>query len=126
MKFLAATKGHILNITSSHGIKVYTDLSAYGSAKAGLNMLTKIWALELASIGVKVNAVAPGPTNTDILKSAGYDEETILAILDVEKKQIPLQRRGNVEDIVSVVISILDSKWTTGIIIPVDGGISIS
>jgi len=60
------------------------------------------------------------------LKSAGYDEETILAILDVEKKQIPLQRRGNVEDIVSVVISILDSKWTTGIIIPVDGGISIS
>ncbi|CAM3755433.1 SDR family NAD(P)-dependent oxidoreductase [Sphingobacterium prati] len=126
LKFLAATKGHILNITSSHGIKVYSDLSAYGSAKAGLNMLTKIWALELAPIGVKVNAIAPGPTNTDILKSAGYDEETILAIQDSEKKQIPLQRRGNVEDIVSVAVSILDSEWTTGIIIPVDGGISIS
>lgn len=126
LKFLAATKGHILNIISSHGIKGYTDLSAYGSAKAGLNMLTKIWALELAPIGIKVNAITPGPTNTDIVKSAGYDEETILAIQDSEKKQIPLQRRGNVEDIVSIVVTILDSKWATGTILPVDGGISIS
>ncbi|WP_159728044.1 SDR family NAD(P)-dependent oxidoreductase [Sphingobacterium sp. 18053] len=126
LKFLTATKGHILNITSSHGIKIYADLSAYGSAKAGLNMLTKIWALELAPLGVKVNAIAPGPTNTDILKSAGYDDETILSIQESEKRQIPLQRRGNVEDIVSVAVSILASRWTTGVILPVDGGISIS
>ncbi|MGB3063622.1 SDR family NAD(P)-dependent oxidoreductase [Sphingobacterium thalpophilum] len=126
LKFLAVTKGHILNITSSHGIKVYADLSAYGSAKAGLNMLTKIWALELAAMGIKVNAIAPGPTNTDILRSAGYDDQTILAIQESEKKQIPLQRRGDVGDIVSVAVSILDSEWTTGVILPVDGGISIS
>lgn len=80
----------------------------------------------MAPIGIKVNAITPGPTNTDILKSAGYDEETILAIQDSEKKQIPLQRRGNVEDIVSIAVTILDSKWATGTILPVDGGISIS
>src|SRR5690606_27006828 len=126
--FLAQTKGHILNITSSHGIKVYPDISAYGSAKAGLNMLTKIWALELAPLGIKVNAIAPGPTNTDILKSAGYDDETVLAIQKSEKSQIPLQRRGNVEDIVSAAMLLLnpEADWVTGTIIPVDGGISIS
>tara|TARA_R110002051_G_scaffold314666_1_gene391967 strand:- start:21303 stop:22043 length:741 start_codon:yes stop_codon:yes gene_type:complete len=128
LDFLAATKGKILNITSSHGIKVYADISAYGSAKAGLNMLTKIWALELAPLGIKVNAIAPGPTNTDILKSAGYDDETILAINESEKNQIPLQRRGNVEDIVAAAVLLLDSKseWVTGVILPIDGGISIS
>ena len=126
LDFLIPTKGHILNITSSHGIKAYADLSAYGSAKAGLNMLTKIWALELAPLGIKVNAVAPGPTNTEILKSAGYDQETVLAIKESEKRQIPLQRRGNVEDIVTVAVAILLSDWTTGVIIPVDGGVSIS
>ena len=74
---MSESKGHILNISRSHGIKVYPDISAYGSAKTGLNMLTKIWALELAPLNIKVNAIASGPTNTDILKLAGYDEDTI-------------------------------------------------
>lgn len=128
LNYLAATKGKILNITSSHGIKTYPNISAYGSAKAGLNMLTKIWALELAPLGITVNAIAPGPTNTDILKSAGFDDETVLAIQKSEKSQIPLRRRGNVEDIVSAAMLLLNSEagWVTGTIIPVDGGISIS
>ncbi|TRZ43117.1 SDR family NAD(P)-dependent oxidoreductase [Robertkochia solimangrovi] len=128
LDFLAVTKGHILNITSSHGIKAYPGISAYGSAKAGLNMLTKVWALELAPMGINVNAIAPGPTNTDILKSAGFDDETISAIKESEKKQIPLQKRGSVADIVSAAVFLLDSgsEWTTGVVLPVDGGISIS
>lgn len=127
LNFLASTKGKVLNITSSHGIKVYPEISAYGSAKAGLNMLTKIWALELAPFGITVNAIAPGPTNTDILKSAGFDDETVLAIHESEKSQIPMQRRGNVEDIVSSAMLLLnpESDWVTGVIMPVDGGISI-
>jgi len=128
LDFLTVTKGHILNITSSHGIKVYPDLSAYGSAKAGLNMLTKIWALELAPLGINVNAIAPGPTDTDILKSAGYDDQTVLAIKDSERRQIPMQRRGEVEDIVAAAAGLLDSgsNWITGVVLPVDGGISIT
>ncbi|MEH6680273.1 MAG: SDR family oxidoreductase [Sediminicola sp.] len=126
--FLEAVKGQILNITSSHGIKVYPQTSAYGSAKAGLNMLTKIWALELAPLGISVNALAPGPTDTGILKSAGYTDESIQKIHASEKAAIPLKRRGEVADIVSKAILLLDagSNWTTGVILPVDGGISIS
>lgn len=128
LDFLTLTKGQILNITSSHGIKVFPELSAYGSAKAGLNMLTKIWALELAPLGINVNAIAPGPTNTEILKSAGFDEETVLAIKESERRQIPMQRRGDVSDIVAAAAGLLDSgsNWTTGVILPVDGGISIT
>ena len=126
LDFLITTRGHILNITSSHGIKAYAELSAYGAAKAALNMLTKIWALELAPYGIKVNAIAPGPTNTEILASAGYDEATVFAIKETERRQIPLQRRGDVEDIVLVAVSVLSSEWTSGVILPVDGGISVS
>ena len=62
LPFLTKTKGQILNISSSVGIKAYAQTTAYGSAKAALNMITKIWALELAPKGIRVNAIAPGPT----------------------------------------------------------------
>ncbi|WP_418502056.1 SDR family NAD(P)-dependent oxidoreductase [Flagellimonas sp.] len=128
LDFLKRTKGQILNITSSHGIKAYAQTTAYGAAKAGLNMLTKIWALELAPFGIRVNAIAPGPTNTDILKSAGYDEELILEIHESERSGIPLKRRGEVSDIVANATLLLNSEstWTTGVVLATDGGISIS
>lgn len=128
IEFLAATKGHIINISSSHGIKVYPQISAYGAAKAGINMLTKIWALELAPQGIRVNAVAPGPTNTPVLNNAGLPLEIIQAIQESERSSIPLQRRGDVADIVAHVAMLImaDSTWVTGVILPVDGGLSVS
>lgn len=126
--FLKNTKGQIMNISSSHGIKPHALTSSYGSAKAALNMITKIWALELAPLGIRVNAVAPGPTETDILKSAGYDDAMIDKIHKSEIHSIPLKKRGSVEDVVVNITSILDSgsTWTTGVLLPTDGGISIS
>jgi NAD(P)-dependent dehydrogenase (short-subunit alcohol dehydrogenase family) len=126
--FLQKTKGQIVNISSSHGIKAFTELSAYGSAKAGLNMLTSIWALELAPLGIRVNSVAPGPTNTPVLENAGLPAEMIQAIHQNEKTSIPLQRRGNVADIVANTAMLVESgsSWVTGVIFPVDGGVSVS
>lgn len=126
LEFLSNRKGQILNISSSHGIKAYAETSAYGSAKAALNFLTKIWALELAPLGIRVNAIAPGPTDTDILNAAGFTDEIIAIIHESERKAIPLQRRGSVSDIVSIVTGILDSRssWLTGVILPIDGGLS--
>jgi len=126
--FLSQTKGQVINVTSSHGIKAFPELSAYGSAKAGLNMLTSIWALELAPKGIRVNAIAPGPTHTPVLENAGFSAEIIQAIQQSEKNTNPLQRRGNVQDIVANAALLIDSgsTWVTGIIFPVDGGISIS
>lgn len=126
--FLSATKGQIVNISSSHGIKAFAEISAYGSAKAGLNMMTKIWALELAPLGIRVNSIAPGPTNTPVLANAGLPTEIIQAIHQSEKASIPLQRRGDVEDIVANTALFIDtgSNWVTGVVLPVDGGISVS
>ena len=126
--FLSKSKGQILNISSSHGIKAYSETSAYGSAKAALNFMTRIWALELAPLGIRVNAIAPGPTETGILSSAGFSQEMISIIHESERTAIPLQRRGTVSDVVSNATAILDSgtNWLTGVILPVDGGISIS
>ncbi|SHN32943.1 SDR family NAD(P)-dependent oxidoreductase [Chitinophaga sp. CF418] len=128
LDFLTATKGHIINISSSHGIKVYPEISAYAAAKAGINMLTKTWALELAPLGIRVNAVAPGPTNTPVLANAGLPLEIIQAIHESERTSIPLQRRGDVTDIVAHVamLATADSSWVTGVILPVDGGLSVS
>lgn len=128
IRFLKETKGQIINISSSHGIKAFAELSAYGSAKAGLNMLTAIWALELAPMGIRVNSIAPGPTNTPVLEAAGLPAEMIQAIHQSEKTTIPLQRRGNVSDIVANTALLVESgsSWVTGVILPVDGGISVS
>lgn len=128
LEFLKRAKGQVLNVTSSHGIKAYPQTTAYGSAKAGLNMLTRIWALELAPLGIRVNAIAPGPTNTDILKSAGFDDQTVQQIHEYEKEEIPLKRRGEVADVVENAIALIGARstWITGVVLPADGGISIS
>jgi len=128
VKFLKEAKGQIINISSSHGIKAFAELSAYGSAKAGLNMLTSIWALELAPLGIRVNSIAPGPTNTPVLEAAGLPAEMILAIHENDKTTIPLERRGAVSDIVANTALLVESgsSWVTGVIFPVDGGISVS
>lgn len=128
LEYLIAEKGHILNVSSSHGIKAYPLCSGYGSAKAALNMLTRIWALELAPKGVRVNAIAPGPTETDILATSGFDSATIQQIHEQEKAAIPLNRRGYVEDVVAHAVLLLNSgsDWTTGVILSVDGGLAIS
>jgi NAD(P)-dependent dehydrogenase (short-subunit alcohol dehydrogenase family) len=128
LDFLTVTRGHILNISSSVGIKAYAQTSAYGSAKAALNMLTRIWALELAPRGIRVNAVAPGPTDTEILRSSGFEDSVIREIHSQERAAIPLQRRGYIHDIVANAVLLLDSgsDWTTGIVLPADGGVSIS
>ena len=95
---------------------------------AALNMLTKIWALELAPKGIRVNAIAPGPTDTDILRSSGFDDAAIKEIHLQERDSIPLKRRGLIDDIVCNAGLLLDSgsNWTTGVVLATDGGVSIS
>jgi len=128
LDFLKNTKGQIVNVSSSHGIKAFPQLSAYGSAKAGLNMLTKIWALELAPLGIRVNSIAPGPTDTPVLAHAGLSEEIIAAIHREEVELVPLRRRGSVEDMVANASLLIDSgsTWVTGVVFPIDGGVSVS
>jgi NAD(P)-dependent dehydrogenase (short-subunit alcohol dehydrogenase family) len=62
LPYLKENKGSIVNVSSTYGSKPGTGLSHYGASKAALEYLTRAWALELAPIGIRVNAIAVGPT----------------------------------------------------------------
>ncbi len=71
---LEATGGAILNVSSILGHRPAAGVAHYGASKAALEQLTRSWALELAERGVRVNAVAPGPTESEALASAGLSQ----------------------------------------------------
>lgn len=66
----------------------------YAASKAALEQLTRSWAVELAPDRIRVNALAPGPTESQALAAAGLDEATIAHIKADEAARIPLGRRG--------------------------------
>jgi 3-oxoacyl-[acyl-carrier protein] reductase len=90
----------------------------YGLAKLGINGLTQCLARELGPQGIRVNAIAPGPTETAALRStAGEFAQQIVA-------QLPLARLGQTEDMVHACLFLLSdaASWITGQIVNVDGG----
>jgi NAD(P)-dependent dehydrogenase (short-subunit alcohol dehydrogenase family) len=126
---LAATRGSILNISSTFGHKPAADLSHYAASKAALEHLTRCWALELAPQGVRVNAVAAGPTESGALTGMmGLSPERALAIEEAERDQIPLKRRGSPDDVARWILHLADpgSEWVTGQVIAVDGGLGLT
>lgn len=72
--FLKKSKGVIINISCDKGSRPEPGLLGYCMTKAGLDMLTKTSALELAPFGVRVNAVAPCMVNTNLYRYSGYSE----------------------------------------------------
>lgn len=129
LPYLARTKGAIINVSSTYGHKPAANLSHYAASKAALEHLTRCWALELAPQGVRVNAVAAGPTESSALTGMmGLNREQAEAIKAQERGMIPLGRRGQPEDIARWIVSIADpaSEWLTGQILAVDGGLGLA
>ena len=126
---LAASKGVILNVSSTFGHKPAAGLSHYAASKAALEHLTRCWALELAPHGVRVNAVAAGPTKSGALTGMlGLTQEQAETIEIEERERIPLKRRGRPGDIVKWILHLADpeSDWVTGQVIAVDGGLGVT
>jgi NAD(P)-dependent dehydrogenase (short-subunit alcohol dehydrogenase family) len=126
---LAAVKGAIINISSTFGHKPGAGLSHYAASKAALEHLTRCWALELAPQGVRVNAVAAGPTESGALTGMmGLSPEHAAVIEEAEREQIPLNRRGSPDDVVRWIVHLADpaSEWVTGQVIAVDGGLGLT
>lgn len=129
LPYLAAAKGTIINISSTFGHKPAAGLSHYAASKAALEHLTRCWALELAPCGVRVNAIAAGPTESGALTGMmGLSPEQAAAIEEQERARIPLRRRGNPRDVARWIVSLADpaAEWVTGQVIAVDGGLGLT
>ncbi|MDX2411133.1 MAG: pteridine reductase [Woeseiaceae bacterium] len=115
---LREARGAIINLIDVHAQRPLRNHAVYGSAKAGLAMLTRSLAKDLAP-EVRVNGVSPGAI---LWPENGMDDATRESIL----KQIPLARAGQPEDIAGCVLYLVkDATYVTGQIIAVDGGRSI-
>lgn len=116
---LRESHGSLINIVDIHGLRPLRGYAVYCAAKAGLIMLTRALARELAP-EVRVNGIAPGAI---LWPEAGMDAERKQKIL----AQIPLQRTGMPEDIARTVLFFAaDAPFVTGQILAVDGGRSIA
>jgi NAD(P)-dependent dehydrogenase (short-subunit alcohol dehydrogenase family) len=111
--------GAIVNITSISGLRASTLRTAYGTSKAGLAHLTQQQAIELASIGIRVNAVAPGPVDTAMAKAV-HTPEIRAAYHDA----IPLNRYGFEQELAEMIFFLCSDRasYITGQTIAVDGG----
>jgi NAD(P)-dependent dehydrogenase (short-subunit alcohol dehydrogenase family) len=129
LPYLKASRGSIVNVSSTFGHKAAPALSHYAASKAALEHMTRCWALELADQGIRVNAIAAGPTETDFLtERMGLSEEQAETVKTQERSRIPLRRRGSPEEVASWIVALASDAggWVTGQVITVDGGLSIS
>jgi len=119
--FMKQKKGQVVNISSVSGMIGLPRQINYSASKGGINAFTKALAKEVAAFGIRVNAVAPGFIETEIL--SGFNEEQKKKITDL----IPLGRIGAVEDVAGCVEFLLspDAIYITGQVIVVDGGLAI-
>ncbi|MBD2745401.1 SDR family oxidoreductase [Microvirga sp. BT688] len=112
--------GSIVNIASVSGVMGNKGRVAYGASKGGVITMTKVMAVELASVGVRVNAIAPGPIETPLVQEIHTPE-----VRDAWMATVPQRRYGSPTEIAGAAIFLLDnrkSSYVTGQTICVDGG----
>lgn len=125
---LKASKGTIVNISSAAGHKPIPGGSIYAATKAAVESLTRSWALELAPSGVRVNAIAPGPTETPVFDKIGMPPEMVPEVKKEFVKQVPLGRIASTDEVARWVVQIADPSvtWMTGQVLSIDGGMSLT
>jgi 3-oxoacyl-[acyl-carrier protein] reductase len=119
--FLKQKSGNIVNISSVSGIKALPGQVNYSAAKAGVIGFTRSLAKEVAPYNVRVNAVAPGFIETDMLMQ--FNEKQRAKVLE----EIPVGRFGMPEEVARTVLFLLsgEAAYITGHVLQIDGGLGI-
>ena len=116
--------GSIVNVGSVSGIQGNVGRAAYGASKGAVVTMSRVMAVELASRGIRVNVIAPGPVETPMVREIHSDAERA-----AWTSRIPLARYGSPEEIAAAAVFLLDptrSSFITGQTLSVDGGFTIA
>lgn len=120
LQYMKETGGSIINTSSMVGLNGGRNQSAYSASKFAVNGLTISWAKEFGMYNIRVNAVAPGVVETDMMKDSVSDEMKNMLV-----KMTPLHRTAKPSDLAGAYLYLASdaSLFTTGTIIKVDGGL---
>lgn len=119
----AQTPGVIVNVSSTAGRRGVPNRLGYAASKFGVSGLTQTMSLELAPLGIRVNAVAPGMIHTHMTDVMFQDPENVKRI----RASHPIGREGQAEEVAGAITFLLsdDSSFVVGVVLPVDGGSTV-
>lgn len=121
---LMTAGGSVVLNTSIQGSKGWPGFTVYAATKAAIRSLARTLTAELSTKGIRVNAIAPGFIDTDLIRKVGLSDDAIEQINQQAHAQIPMARSGTAEEIAKVVLFLAseEAAYVSGVELTVDGG----
>lgn len=125
--YLIETKGNIVNVSGTVGIRPFAKALDYSMSKAALEQFTRCIALELASKQVRVNVVEPGPVYTDFRQNYGFTDKQTDKVYEFFKSNVPMGRVAAAEEMAPAITFLASegASYITGASLPIDAGLQL-